>query len=78
MQHIQHIQAILINYNICTITQHVNEHRSGTYLLLEDHQLRADLPRTSKPYTTLLITLSSGHPQAETKLHPRQGNPRLG
>jgi hypothetical protein len=49
MQHIQHTQAILINYNICTITQHVNEHKSGTYLLLEDHQLRADLPRTSQP-----------------------------
>ena len=43
MQHTQHTQAILINYNICTITQHVNEHKSGTYLLLEDHQLCVDL-----------------------------------
>jgi hypothetical protein len=49
MQHIQHTQAILINYNICTITQHVNEHKSGTYLLLEYHQLRAKLPQTSQP-----------------------------
>ena len=44
MQHIQHKHVILINYNICTITPHVNEHKSGTYILLEDHQLHADLP----------------------------------
>ena len=49
MHHIQHTHEILINYNICTITQHVNEYKCGTYLLLEDHQLRADLPRTSQP-----------------------------
>jgi hypothetical protein len=44
MQHIQHIKEILINYNICSITQHVNKHKSGTYLLLEGHQLCVDLP----------------------------------
>ena len=49
MQHIQHTCAILINYNICTITQHVNEYKSSTYLLLEDHQLHADLPITFQP-----------------------------
>ena len=42
--HIQHIQALLINYDTCTYTQHVNEHKSGTYLLIEYHQLCADLP----------------------------------
>jgi hypothetical protein len=26
-----------------------NEQRIGTYLLIEVHQLRADLPRTSQP-----------------------------
>jgi hypothetical protein len=34
MQHIQHTQEILINYNICTITHHVNEHKSGNYILI--------------------------------------------
>jgi hypothetical protein len=49
MQHIQHTQAILINCNICIITQHVNEHKSGNYPLLEYHQLCADLPQISQP-----------------------------
>ena len=32
--HIYHIHALLINYNTCTYTQHVNEHKSGTYILI--------------------------------------------
>jgi len=47
IHHIKYIQALLISYITCKITQHVNEHRSDTYLLIEYHQLRAYLPRTS-------------------------------
>jgi hypothetical protein len=42
--YIQHIQTLLIDYNTCTYTKHANEHKSGTYILIEEHQLRSDLP----------------------------------
>jgi hypothetical protein len=47
--YIQHTQAILINIKTCTNTQHAIEHIIDTYLFIEDHQLRADLPRSSQP-----------------------------
>ena len=47
----------------------------GTYILIAVHQLRADLPQTSQPYTTMFMTLNSESPWARTKLHPGKGIP---
>jgi len=35
-------------YKTCTNT-HVNEHINGSYIFIDDHQLREDLPGTSHP-----------------------------
>ena len=40
----------------------------------EIHQPNAGLPRTSQPYTTLLIITTVGQPRVGTKLHPKARN----